>query len=432
MSATAKEEILPQIVEIVHACGEIMLSATDIQRKTHLKTGKGNFVTEYDSKVQAVLKDRLLTLVPEAAFLGEEDEMDHTDISRGYAFIVDPIDGTANFTRGCKASCISVALAQDGVPILGVIYDPYRGETYHAQKGMGAFLNGEPIHASKRPLAEGIILFGTSPYYPELKRKAFEIAFRYMSCGEDLRRSGSAALDLCMIASGRAEFFFELVLSPWDYAAGALLVEEAGGIVSDLKGASLTYDRKQTVTARGPKVELLEEIPKHRRHYMNCIKCGAELTSEMFAYGMCFSCGSSISGAEEAFKSGPSGIKAEALLAVRQQKEAHMLTTGFSFEGYRITGYLGIVTGETIMGTGCFADLGASVSDLFGTEASGYSEKLRITKQAVLDLMIKDSIDRGGNAVIGISYGFMTFSGNMMGVSVTGTSVKVEKLSGPV
>lgn len=253
-----KENLLSEIIEIVHECGDIMLSATDIERKTHQKAGKGNFVTDYDSKVQEVLKDRLLALVPEAVFMGEEDEMDHTDISGGYAFIVDPIDGTANFARGYNASSISVALARDGSPILGVVYNPYKKETYYAEKGKGAFLNGERIRASERTLEEGLILFGTSPYYEELRKKAFEVAFRYVSCGEDLRRSGSAALDLCMVASGRAEFFFELVLAPWDYAAGALLVEEAGGIVSDLQGNPLTYDRKQTMTARGPRVKLLD------------------------------------------------------------------------------------------------------------------------------------------------------------------------------
>ena len=180
---------------------------------------------------------------------------------------------------------------------------------------------------------------------------------------------------------------------------------------------------------------------------MKCIKCGSELTSEMFACGMCFSCGCSISESEEAFKIEQAQLKAEADLALQQQKEererksqeeqrmyaerfkSHMLTTGFSFEGYRIAEYLGIVTGETVMGTGCFSDIGASISDLFGAEASEYSEKLRSAKQAVLKIMIKNSTDLGGNAIIGISYELMTFSGNMMGVSVTGTSVKVNKYS---
>lgn len=253
-----KENLLSEIITIVHECGEIILSATDIDRRIHQKEGNGNFVTDYDSRVQAALKARLLALVPEAVFMGEEDEMDHTDISRGYAFIVDPIDGTANFIRGFDASCISVALTENESPILGVVYDPYRRETYYAERGKGAYRNGERIHASERTLEEGVILFGVAPYHKDLMKKSFEVAYRYVSRGEDLRRSGSAAIDLCMVASGRAEFFFELVLSPWDYAAGALLVEEAGGFTGDLEGRPLTYDRKQTVTARAPRVELLD------------------------------------------------------------------------------------------------------------------------------------------------------------------------------
>ncbi|MCI8889251.1 MAG: heavy metal-binding domain-containing protein [Hungatella sp.] len=184
---------------------------------------------------------------------------------------------------------------------------------------------------------------------------------------------------------------------------------------------------------------------------MKCIKCGAELTSEMFACGMCFSCGCSISESKEAFEMEQSKIKAEADLAIQQQNQQrkeelaqklqeeqriyaerlknHMLTTGFSFEGYSIAEYLGIVTGETVVGTGYFSDIGASISDFFGAEAPEYSQKLRVAKQAVLNIMIKNSTDLGGNAIIGISFELMTFSGNMMGVSVTGTSVKVNKHS---
>lgn len=250
--------MLQSIIRIVHECGEIITGASDIDRKTTQKEGRGNFVTEYDSRVQAVLQERLLNLIPEAVFFGEEDEADRTDIGKGYAYIVDPIDGTANFIRDYKASCISVALAKDGYPVLGVVYNPYLKETFWAERGKGAFLNGEPIHASDRTLAESIILFGTAPYSQELSAKSFEIAYQYFSRAQDLRRSGSAAIDLCCLACGRADFYFELRLSPWDYAAAALIVEEAGGIVSDLAGNPVTYERAQTVAARAPGVELLK------------------------------------------------------------------------------------------------------------------------------------------------------------------------------
>ena len=249
--------MLEKIIEIVQDCGQILLEASDIERKTHHKEGKGNLVTEYDSRVQAELKEKLLALLPEVVFFGEEDDADQTNIEKGYAFIVDPIDGTANFTRGYRASCISVALAEDGRPVMGVVYNPYLKETFWAEKGKGAFLNGEPIHTSSRRLEEGLVLFGTSPYSEELSRKSFETAYRYFQKAEDLRRSGSAAIDLCCLACGRAEFYFELRLSPWDYAAGALIIEEAGGIISDLEGNPVTYDKKQTVAARAPFVELL-------------------------------------------------------------------------------------------------------------------------------------------------------------------------------
>lgn len=257
MDIYTSEIMLREIIKIMHECGEIMLSATDIQRKIHQKEGKGNFVTDYDSKVQAVLREKLLNLLPEAVFFGEEDDADKADISKGYAFIVDPIDGTANFTKGLQMSCISVALARDGYPVIGVVYNPYKQETFYAEKGKGAYLNGEPIHVSDKTLEEGLVFFGTAPYNPEYSKKTFELLYRYFMRTQDVRRSGSAAIDLCTVACGRAELYFEMLLSPWDYAAGALIVEEAGGIVTNMEGEPLTFDCKQGVTARGTKAELL-------------------------------------------------------------------------------------------------------------------------------------------------------------------------------
>ena len=257
MENTAQDELLRQISDAVRTCGEIILHADRSKSCIDEKAGHANFVTTYDKRVQQELQKRLFEILPEAVFVGEEEDI-HASIAKGYAFIVDPIDGTANFTRNYHASCISVALALDGFPILGVVHNPYLKETFTALKGQGAYLNGERIHTSDRTLAEGLILFGTTPYHADLTRKSFEIAYRYLSQAEDLRRSGSAALDLCMVACGRAEFFFELTLCPWDYAAGALIVEEAGGFVSDLKGRPLTYDRRQAVAARGPRVELVD------------------------------------------------------------------------------------------------------------------------------------------------------------------------------
>ena len=120
---------------------------------------------------------------------------------------------------------------------------------YTAVKDEGAFLNGSGIKVSDRSLDDGLVIIGTAPYYKELNQKSFDLAFNYFQNALDIRRSGSSALDLCSIAAGRAEVFFELRLSPWDYAAGSLIVKEAGGIVTTAEGKSLTFDGPCSVVA---------------------------------------------------------------------------------------------------------------------------------------------------------------------------------------
>jgi myo-inositol-1(or 4)-monophosphatase len=249
--------LLLEMVEIARNCGNILLNAEIENGGIYQKEGKANLVTEYDSRIQKELRKKLLKLLPGAGFMGEEDQADQTDISKGYAFIVDPIDGTTNFVRNARASCISIALAKDGNPITGVVHNPYAGETFYAAKGEGAFLNDATINSSNKTLEESIIYFGTSPYEAQWAQKSFQIAYQYFTHGADLRRSGSAALDICDVACGRGDFFFELRLNPWDYAAAACIASEAGCIVSDLEGRPVTYDRKQIVSVRGSQVRLL-------------------------------------------------------------------------------------------------------------------------------------------------------------------------------
>lgn len=234
-----QDQLLKQITDAVRACGEIILHADRGKSCIDEKAGHANFVTTYDKKVQQELQEKLLQILPEAVFVGEEEDI-HASIAEGYAFIVDPIDGTTNFIKNYHVSAISVGLARDGERYLGVVYNPYLNEMFTAVKGQGAWLNGEPIHVSSEPLHNGIVLFGTAPYYEELSRKSFEMAYDYFKKALDIRRSGSAALDLCSVAAGRAEVFFELRLSPWDFAAGSLIVEEAGGKVTTVEGEPLS------------------------------------------------------------------------------------------------------------------------------------------------------------------------------------------------
>lgn len=236
-----KEQLLKEIVNAVRACGTIILNADRTKSGIDEKAGHANFVTIYDKKVQSELQTKLLAILPEAVFVGEEEDV-HASIKDGYAFIVDPIDGTTNFIKDYHASAISVGLAKGGERYMGVVYNPYLDEVFTAVKGQGAFLNGKPIHVSDQPLENGVVIFGTAPYYEELAKSSFDMAYEYFCKALDVRRSGSAALDLCNVAAGRAELFFELRLCPWDYAAGSLIVEEAGGVVTKIDGGEITLN----------------------------------------------------------------------------------------------------------------------------------------------------------------------------------------------
>lgn len=233
-----EEQLLENIIHAVRACGTIILNADRTKSGIDEKAGHANFVTAYDKKVQSELQKRLLEILPKAVFVGEEEDV-HASVKDGYAFIVDPIDGTTNFIKDYHASAISVGLIKDAKRYIGVVYNPYLDEVFTAVKGKGAFLNGSPIQVSKQPLENGIVIFGTATYYEEYAKATFDMAYDYYCKALDVRRSGSAALDLCNVAAGRAELFFELRLCPWDYAAGSLIVEEAGGVVTTIDGGEL-------------------------------------------------------------------------------------------------------------------------------------------------------------------------------------------------
>ena len=233
-----EEQLLKEIIAAVRTCGTIILNADRTKSGIDEKAGHANFVTAYDKKVQEELQKKLLAILPEAVFVGEEEDV-HASVADGYAFIVDPIDGTTNFIKDYHASAISVGLTKDGERYMGVVYNPYLDEMFTAVRGQGAFLNGRPIQVSNQPLENGIVIFGTAPYYEDLAKKSFDMAYQYFCKALDVRRSGSAAIDLCNVAAGRAELFFELRLSPWDYAAGSLIVEEAGGVVTRIDGGGI-------------------------------------------------------------------------------------------------------------------------------------------------------------------------------------------------
>ncbi len=255
--------MLEEIISIVRKSGDIILFADDVERSTVSKEGRANFVTKYDVAVQTALQKELLRAVPDAAFIGEEGDHAQT-LGQGLAFIVDPIDGTTNFIKDYHKSCVSVALADHGEIVLAVVYNPYTKEVFSARKGRGAFLNGQPIHVTDHPLSESLVCVGTSPYYPEWIDRTFDLAKVLYKASLDIRRSGSAALDLCDIACGRCGLYFEACLSPWDYAAGSLIVQEAGGRVSRMNGKAHTFLQKESVLAGSRETwETYFKLPGH-------------------------------------------------------------------------------------------------------------------------------------------------------------------------
>lgn len=243
------QKLLDQIIEATKECGQVILNADRKNIGVRDKAGKANFVTEYDCKVQKMIQERLSEILPEAEFLGEEEDC-QVNKDAEFIFIVDPIDGTTNFIKDYHMSCISVGLLKNGKHHLGVVHNPYLDETFYAVDGEGAYLNGKPIHVSEENMENSIVLFGSSPYNTELARASFDKAYEYFTKCLDIRRSGSAALDLCSVASGRAEIFFELILSPWDFAAGALIVKEAGGVVTTVEGQKISSLEKCSILAR--------------------------------------------------------------------------------------------------------------------------------------------------------------------------------------
>ena len=233
--------------------GEIMLSAHDIESDGDVKEKFGdaaNMVTVYDVAVQNFLMEEITKAIPEAYFIAEEKENDASVLQREYCFIIDPIDGTANFIHDYRHSCISLALFSRGEAVFAAVLDPYQNELFSAEKGKGAYLNGRKIRVSDRNMAHSIVAFGTSPYYKDtLSDQTFAIARKLFHACSDLRRCGAAALDLAYVAAGRNDIFFECLLSPWDIAAGYLLITEAGGKMTCINGAPIDFSAASPVLA---------------------------------------------------------------------------------------------------------------------------------------------------------------------------------------
>ena len=236
--------------EAANAAGEIIRENWQRPRTIEYK-GAIDLVTSVDREAERKILEILQRDFPEHSFLAEEAEA-IAGRSNEYRWIIDPLDGTTNFAHGYPHMGISIALAQNDRVILGLVYDPLRRECFRGVAGQGATLNGTPIHVLKVEELDKALLATGFPYDRREHADHYLQFFKaFLTRCQGIRRVGSAALDLCYVACGRLDGFWELKLKPWDIAAGALIVAEAGGTLSDFSGQPLSIFGNETLASNG-------------------------------------------------------------------------------------------------------------------------------------------------------------------------------------
>ncbi|NUS37700.1 MAG: inositol monophosphatase [Lysobacter sp.] len=243
------------MVKAARAGGNVLLrNMHRIDTLNVVEKQRMDYASEVDGLAEAEIVKELRRANPEYAVLGEEGgaQKGNRGASR-YTWVIDPLDGTSNYLHGIPHWCVSIALLEGGEPIHGVVFDPLRNELFTASRGSGAVLNERRIRIGERNDLEGAMLITGFPPRERARAPAqLECLRALLEQAEDVRRTGSAALDLAWTACGRADAYFEAGLQPWDIAAGVLLVREAGGRVCDYRGANLT--RLDVADARGRQV----------------------------------------------------------------------------------------------------------------------------------------------------------------------------------
>lgn len=224
-----------------------------------------DLVTDADVRSEQAIVEAIAKAFPTHRILAEEKGL-HTKSESPYTWIIDPLDGTTNFAHGFPAYCVSIGLEHQGRTILGVVLDPTRDELFVAEAGVGAAVNGVPLQVSTTPAIDGALLVTGFAYdIRESTRNNLGHFARFALRTQGIRRTGAAALDLCYVAAGRFDGFWEMKLHPWDTAAGALMVQEAGGLVTDFKGDPFSNYRDEIVASNRlihmAMVEVLREDP---------------------------------------------------------------------------------------------------------------------------------------------------------------------------
>jgi myo-inositol-1(or 4)-monophosphatase len=252
------------LIEATHAGAKEILRFFNSEFKISNKQGINNLVTEADHAAEKAIIDSIHRNFPDHHILSEETGEIIQDST--YKWIIDPIDGTINFAHGIPLNCVSIALENSGDVVMAAVYNPHLNEFYFAEKGKGALLNESTITVSAQTKTIHACLVTGFPYtYINMSNGPLEIFERFVRKGIPVRRLGSAAIDLCWVAAGRFDGFYEHKLEPWDSAAGYLIVEEAGGKVTDHQGNKFSiYQHKVLATNGKIHNEMLEVINNNK------------------------------------------------------------------------------------------------------------------------------------------------------------------------
>ena len=242
-------EELEAALEAARSAGDVLREGFGSRHRVRYK-GEVDIVTETDERSEEVIKDTLLGAYPSYGMLAEEGG--ETTGEDDACWIVDPLDGTTNYAHGLPTFAVSIALEKAGDVVLGVVHDPMRGETFVAERGRGARLNDESVGVSETDeLVRALVVTGF-PYDREEVPAALDLFGRLSMRTQSMRRLGSAALDLCYVAAGRLDAYYERGGYAWDFAAGSLILEEAGGKLSDYEGRPFEIRGKEVVASNGP------------------------------------------------------------------------------------------------------------------------------------------------------------------------------------
>jgi myo-inositol-1(or 4)-monophosphatase len=237
------------MVKAARLAGNVLLrNINKLEALNVVQKGRMDYASEVDADAEKVIVKELKRAYPEYGIMGEEGGVQAVN---RYMWVIDPLDGTSNYLRGFPHYCVSIALVENGEPIDAVIFDPLRNELFTASRGAGAVLNDRRIRVSDRKdLAGAMIHTGFAPRERNRTSAQLKAVDALLVHAEDVRRTGSAALDLAYVACGRADAYFEAGVKAWDIAAGVLLVREAGGRVCDFKGAT-----PGRMDSRGPETQ---------------------------------------------------------------------------------------------------------------------------------------------------------------------------------